>query len=295
MPRFKFHTVDVFTDRRFGGNQLAVVTGAEGIGDATMQSLAAEFNFSETTFVLPPVDGANSARVRIFNRTAEMAFAGHPMVGTAFILALERPDLARLSFEVPAGLVRVEVVRDDRGAPVGAKVAAPQRLSTGEEVSVETVAYCLGLALADIVIATHRPIVASVGNPYVIVEVTDAALARCLPDIRAFRAALAERPHFGKRFSLHVYARDGQRLRARMFAPLSGTWEDPATGSANAPLACLLLQRAGGERADFEIHQGVEMGRPSLLIVSVQKRADGVHATLFGKCVPVTRGEIILD
>ena len=80
-----------------------------------------------------------------------------------------------------------------------------------------------------------------------------------------------------------------------MFAPLSGTWEDPATGSANAPLACLLLQRAGGERADFEIHQGVEMGRPSLLIVSVQKRADGVHATLFGKCVPVTRGEIILD
>jgi trans-2,3-dihydro-3-hydroxyanthranilate isomerase len=295
LPHFKFHTVDVFTDRRFGGNQLAVVTGAEGIDDATMQSLAAEFNFSETTFVLPPGDGANSARVRIFNRTAEMAFAGHPMVGTAFVFALERPDLTRLAFEVQAGLVGVEVVRDDRGAPVGARVDAPQPLSTGEEVSVETVADCLGLALADIVTGTHRPIVASVGNPYVIAELSDSALARCLPDIRAFREALAARPQFGKRFSLHVYARNGQRIRARMFAPLAGTWEDAATGSANAPLACLLLQRTGGDRAEFEIHQGVEMGRPSLLIVSAQKCADGVHATLFGKCVAVTRGEIILD
>jgi trans-2,3-dihydro-3-hydroxyanthranilate isomerase len=260
-----------------------------------MQSLAAEFNFSETTFVLPPGDGANSARVRIFNRTAEMAFAGHPMVGTAFVFALERPDLTRLAFEVQAGLVGVEVVRDDRGAPVGARVDAPQPLSTGEEVSVETVADCLGLALADVVTRTHRPILASVGNPYVIAELTAAALARCRPDIRAFREALAARPQFGKRFSLHVYARDGQRIRARMFAPLAGTWEDPATGSANAPLACLLLQRTGGDRAEFEIHQGVEMGRPSLLIVTAQKNADGVHATLFGKCVAVTHGEIILD
>jgi trans-2,3-dihydro-3-hydroxyanthranilate isomerase len=295
LPRYKFHTVDVFTDRRFGGNQLAVVLDAESIDDATMQSLAAEFNFSETTFVLPPTDGANSARIRIFNRKTEMTFAGHPMVGTAFVLALERPDLMRLAFEVPAGVVRVEVVRADHGAPVGARVAAPQPLSLGEEVSVETVADCVGLTAADIVTATHRPIVASVGNPYVIAEVTDAALARCLPDLKAFGEALAARPHFGKRFSLHVYARDGQRLRARMFAPLAGTWEDPATGSANAPLACLLLQRAGGGHAEFEIHQGVEMGRPSLLMVSAEKRADGLHATLFGKCVAVTRGEIILD
>jgi trans-2,3-dihydro-3-hydroxyanthranilate isomerase len=295
LPRFKFHAVDVFTDRRFGGNQLAVVKDAEGIDGATMQSLAAEFNFSETTFVLPPDDGANSARVRIFNRTAEMAFAGHPMVGTAFVLALDRPDVRRLAFEAPAGLVRVEVVRDDRGAPVGARVAAPQPLSMGEEVPVETVAACLGLAPGDILTGTHRPVAASVGNPYVIAEVTGEALARCLPDVRAFRQALAARPQFGKRFSLHVYARDGQRLRARMFAPLSGTWEDPATGSANAPLACLLLQRSGAEREEFEIHQGVEMGRPSLLLVSAERRADGVHATLFGKCVAVMCGEIILD
>jgi trans-2,3-dihydro-3-hydroxyanthranilate isomerase len=295
LARFTFHTVDVFTDRRFGGNQLAVVMDAEGVDAATMQSLAAEFNFSETTFVLPPDDSANSARVRIFNRAAEMAFAGHPMVGTAFVLALDRPDVTRLAFEIPAGLVRVEVVRDDRGAPLGASIAAPQPLSMGEEVAVETVAECLGLAPADIVTKTQRPVLASVGNPYVIAELTEAALARCLPDVKMFRAALAARPHFGKRFSLHVYARDGQRLRARMFAPLSGTWEDPATGSANAPLACLLLQRSGAERAEFEIHQGVEMGRPSLLLVSAEKRAGGVHATLFGKCVAVMRGEIMLD
>ena len=295
MRRFKFHTVDVFTDRRFGGNQLAVVMDAEGIDGATMQSLAAEFNFSETTFVLPPGDGANTAKVRIFNRTAEMAFAGHPLVGTAFVLALDRPDVTRLVFETPAGLVRVESVRDERGAPLGARVAAPQPLSTGEEAPVETVAACLGLAPDDILTGIHRPIVASVGNPYVIAEVTGEALARCLPDVRAFREALAARPQFGKRFSLHVYSRDGRRLRARMFAPLSGTWEDPATGSANAPLACLLLQRSGAEREEFEIHQGVEMGRPSLLLVSAERRADGVHATLFGKCVAVMCGEITLD
>ncbi|WP_447930636.1 PhzF family phenazine biosynthesis protein [Sphingopyxis fribergensis] len=293
MSLLPFATVDVFTETRFGGNPLAVVTGGESLPDAVMQAVAAEFNLSETTFVLPPADPRHTARVRIFNRTEEMAFAGHPMVGTAFVLAAADPGLATATFEVPAGIVDVEVERDADGAPVGAKVAAPQPLSLGETVAPEAVAGMLRLARGDIVMTTHPPIVASVGNPYVIAEVDGAALPRCDPDLAAFRDALAVRPHFGTRLSIHVYSKQGRTLRARMFAPLAGTWEDPATGSANAPLACLLLSfEPANDEARFEIHQGVEMGRPSLLDVIARRTPDGIRATLRGTCVPVMRGEV---
>ena len=294
MPSLPFHTVDVFTERRFGGNPLAVVLGADDLDGATMQAVAAEFNLSETTFVLPPSDESHTARVRIFNRTAEMAFAGHPTVGTAFVLATATPGLDELSFEVPAGLVRVRVERDREGRPAGASVDAPQALSLGDELPAQLVARLLRLDAADVVTGTHAPVVASVGNPYVISELTGPALARCDPDLGAFREALAERPHFGGRLSLHVYCRDGEGLRARMFAPLAGTWEDPATGSANAPLACLLLSLADADERTFMIRQGVEMGRPSLLRVTARRRGDAVHATLSGSCVAVMRGEITL-
>lgn len=293
MSLLPFATVDVFTETRFGGNPLAVVTGGESLPDAVMQAVAAEFNLSETTFVLPPADPRHTARVRIFNRTEEMAFAGHPMVGTAFVLAAADPGLATATFEVPAGIVDVDVERDADGVPFGAKVAAPQPLSLGETVAPEAVAGMLRLARGDIVMTTHPPIVASVGNPYVIAEVDGAALPRCDPDLAAFRDALAVRPHFGTRLSIHVYSKRGRTLRARMFAPLAGTWEDPATGSANAPLACLLLSfEPANDEARFEIHQGVEMGRPSLLDVIARRTPDGIRATLRGTCVPVMRGEI---
>lgn len=293
MPILPFSTVDVFTATRFGGNPLAVVTGGEGLSDATMQAVAAEFNLSETTFVLPPSDPAHTARVRIFNRTEEMAFAGHPMVGTAFVLAAADPGLATATFEIPAGVVGIEVERNAEGEPVGATVAAPQPLSLGQAVAPEAVAKMLRIAPGDIVVTVHPPILASVGNPYVIAELDEAALARCDPDMAAFRDTLAAHPQFGTRLSVHVYCRHGHRLRARMFAPLAGTWEDPATGSANAPLACLLLSlEPGADEARFEIHQGVEMGRPSLLDVTARRTADGIRATLRGACVPVMRGEI---
>src|SRR6185437_950845 len=110
MPRFSFVTVDVFTDKRFGGNPLAVFPDARGMSDADMQALAAEFNLSETTFVLPPADPDNTARVRIFNRRAEMPFAGHPNVGTGWVLAKQgRAKDGRLRFEEIAGLVEIEV------------------------------------------------------------------------------------------------------------------------------------------------------------------------------------------
>lgn len=293
MSLLPFSTVDVFTQSRFGGNPLAVVRGGEALSDRAMQAVAAEFNLSETTFVLPPVDPGHTARVRIFNRTEEMAFAGHPMVGTAFVLAAADPSLATATFEIPAGIVEVEIMRNAEGAPVGATVAAPQPLSLGESVAPEVVASMLRLAPGDIVVTSHPPILASVGNPYVIAELSEAALSRCDPDLAAFRDALAAHPQFGTRLSVHVYCKQGRTLRARMFAPLAGTWEDPATGSANAPLAGLLLSlEPGTGEARFEIHQGIEMGRPSLLDVTARRTPDGIRATLRGSCVPVMKGEI---
>ncbi|MCC2978464.1 PhzF family phenazine biosynthesis protein [Sphingomonas sp. PL-96] len=295
VPSLPFYTADVFTSARFGGNPLAVVIGGDTLDSMTMQAVAAEFNLSETTFVLPPAEPGHTARVRIFNRTAEMAFAGHPMIGTAFILAGLHPDLAEATFEIPAGLVHIRIERNADGEPVGAAVTTPQTLTLGEALEPEVIARVLRLAAGDVVTTTHPPMIASNGNPYVIAELTDDALVRCSPDVDAFRDALAAHPQEGGRFSVHVYCRHARTLRARMFAPLAGTWEDPATGSANAPLACLLLALdPGREAAVFTIHQGIEMGRPSLLRVEARRSADGIAATLHGSCVQVMQGELTL-
>src|SRR6476660_3084329 len=151
MPRFPYETVDVFTERPFGGNPLAVFTDARGLSDAQMQALAAEMNYSETTFVLPADDPAHDARVRIFHRTAEMPFAGHPNVGTAWILARQGRDRGGvLRFEQMAGLVEIAIERDPGGQVSGAVIAAPQPLSLGLAFTAEEVAPCAGLAAADI-------------------------------------------------------------------------------------------------------------------------------------------------
>lgn len=289
----KFFTVDVFTDKQFGGNPLAVVIDAEGLSQSTMQAVAAEFNLSETTFILPPQDPANTARIRIFNRTAEMAFAGHPMVGTAFVLADLQSELAEATFEIPAGIVTVRIERDAQGLAVATTITTPQPLSVGETIAPDVIAHALGLKRSDIVETSHLPIIASNGNPYVIAELSSDALGRCAPDLEAFRTAYARYPQMGGRFSVHVYCKEGRTLRTRMFAPLSGTWEDPATGSANAPLACLLLSfEPDADQASFLIHQGVEMGRPSLLHVEARRSEGGIFATLRGSCVMVMQGEI---
>jgi len=292
MKSYAFVTVDVFTERRFGGNPLAVFPDARGLSVAEMQSLAAEFNLSETTFVLPPADPANSARVRIFNRAHEMAFAGHPNVGTGYVLAQHGRDKGGvLRFEELAGLVEVKVERDAAG--VLTTIAAPQPLSLGAKLSGDTVAACAGLAPTDVLVAAHPPTVATVGIPFVLAEVTAAALARATPNLAEFRAAAARQPELAGRLSLYLYVRDAnpRRIRARMFAPLANTWEDPATGSAATALAPLLLSLTKDESARFDIEQGVEMGRPSLLRVEARRAPDGLRATVGGNCVPVLHGE----
>ena len=294
MPVYPFVTIDVFTDRRFGGNPLAVFVDATGMSAAQMQSLAAEMNLSETTFVLPPADPAHTARVRIFNRTAEMPFAGHPSVGTGYVLA-QRGGGGVLTLEVPAGLVEVQIERDKAGAPTGAVIAAPQPLSLGPEIDVETVAACAGLDPADILVAAHRPVEASVGVAFIIAEVTAAALTAAAPNLTAFRLAAEQIAGGAERLSLHLYARPGANsLRARMFAPLSGTHEDAATGSANATLAALLLSLTQEAEGEYEVIQGVEMGRPSRLRLTARRVADGIRATVGGSCVPVFRGEALI-
>ncbi|HXT79006.1 MAG TPA: PhzF family phenazine biosynthesis protein [Acetobacteraceae bacterium] len=302
MPAYDFVTVDVFTDQRFGGNPLAVFPDARGLSDAQMQALAAEFNLSETTFVLPPENPQHHARVRIFTPKLEMPFAGHPNVGTGFVLArqAEHPP-EHYTFEERAGLVRVHILRDAARVITGARISAPRSLSIDVSIPTDVVAACAGLTAADIVTTAHTPLMASVGTPFVFAELTnEAALARANPDLAAFRAATDRFGGEERRFPLHLYVRlggDSTRLRTRMFAPSAGVLEDPATGSANAGLAALLTSLAPGEDVDlhYDIEQGVEMGRPSRLVASARKTAEGpVLATVAGDCVPVMRGAVDL-
>ncbi|WP_043835544.1 PhzF family phenazine biosynthesis protein [Muricoccus aerilatus] len=291
MRAFPFVTVDVFTDRRFGGNPLAVLPDARGLSDDEMQALAAEFNLSETTFVLPPEDPANTARVRIFNRTAEMPFAGHPNVGTGFVLA-DRAVGGVLRFEQIAGLVEVRMTPDGNGATI----TAPQVLKVGATLPAALAAACAGIGAEEVVLAQHEPTLASDGgNHRLLVEVTPTGLAAASPDTAAFRRALAEHPAaLGRHLSLYLYCRDGSATRARMFSPLAGTPEDPATGSAATPLAGFLLHLSGADAAALDIMQGVEMGRPSLLQTTARRTPEGIRATVGGGCVPVLRGEVML-
>jgi trans-2,3-dihydro-3-hydroxyanthranilate isomerase len=290
MPTFAFVTVDVFTDRRFGGNPLAVFPDARGLSDADMQALAAEFNLSETTFVLPPADPNNTARVRIFNRRHEMPFAGHPNVGTGWVLAKQgRARDGVLRFEEIAGLVEIEA------GPDAVTIAAPQPLSLGPEMPVELLAACVGLAADDVITTAHRPVSASVGNSFVLAEVTGEALTRAAPDIGRFREGAQSYTAMGpNRLPLYLYAHDGARIRTRMFSPLSGTIEDPATGSAATPLAALLLSLTKENERRYDIVQGVEMGRPSRLSCSARRAADGIRAKVGGTCVPVLEGTVEL-
>jgi trans-2,3-dihydro-3-hydroxyanthranilate isomerase len=302
MADYEFVTVDVFTDQRFGGNPLAVFPDARGLSDAHMQALAREFNLSETTFVLPPADPANTARVRIFTPRRELPFAGHPNVGTAFVLARAAAERREtMTFEEAAGLVPVTILRGVDGQPIGAELEAPHSLSLGDGLPTELLADCVGLDPSDICTEAHHPLVASVGIGFIIAELASReALARAHPDTAAFSEAAGRFPELAAHFAVHLYARDPDdpaRLATRMFAPPTGIMEDPATGSANAALAALLVSLAPGEDVTlaFDITQGVEMGRPSRLLAEASKTAEGaVLARIGGDCVPVMRGVVEL-
>lgn len=295
----EFVTVDVFTDRRFGGNPLAVIPRAEGLSTAQMQAIAKEFNLSETTFVLPPKDAGHTAEVRIFTPQYEMPFAGHPNVGTAFVVASRGDAQGRAAgdpivFEEKAGLVPIEVLRD-AGTIIGARLTAPQALSRGAEIAVDTVAAACSIAAGDIETRRHVPCVASCGTPFIFAEVkTREALAAAKPRADLF----AQNFPVDGATGIHLYwcdGSDGIDVRTRMFAPLHGVPEDPATGSANVALVGLLagLRPEADLSLNLRIVQGVEMGRPSRLDAVAEKRGGVVAETrIGGRCIPVMSGTI---
>jgi trans-2,3-dihydro-3-hydroxyanthranilate isomerase len=297
----RYITVDVFTDRAFGGNPLAVVLDAGGLSTAQMQAIATEFNYSETTFVLPPQDKAHDAQVRIFTVRSEIPFAGHPNVGTAFVLAKRAASPpARLLFEEKAGLVPVEIL-NGQGKVLGAELTAPQPLKKASQVGAEQAAACLSLSAADVKTDRHPPLVASVGLPFLMVEVASRdALRRAKPDAAGFASTL---PGSGSD-AIYFYTRDvpGAEqpldLQARMFHPgSSGLSEDPATGSATAAAAALLadLDATRGGELKLRIGQGVDMGRPSLLLTRVRKAGGAVtSAHVGGNCVDMMEGTFSL-
>ena len=303
MRQIGYQTVDVFTERRFGGNPLAVMSDARGLAAEEMQAIATEFNWSEVTFVLPPADPAHTAQVRIFTPLTEVPFAGHPNVGTAFVLGragavFGKPAGETMRFEEAAGLVEVGLLRAGETA-VGARIRAPRPIELGREIEAEAVAACVGIAPSEIAIGRHRPTVASVGLPFVIAEVGSVeTLGRMRTDLAAFAAARDRYRGPGERFSLYVYARTGSaRLRARRFSPLGKVPEDPATGSAAAALGGLLatLDRARDASIELAIEQGVEMGRPSRIEVVARKQGGQVgEITVAGRCVPVMHGTLAL-
>jgi trans-2,3-dihydro-3-hydroxyanthranilate isomerase len=301
--KLNFVTVDVFTGTQFAGNPLGVVLNAEGLSGGQMQAIAAEFNLAETTFVLPPKDPANTAEVRIFTPRYEMPFAGHPNVGTAFALARAGESYGRaiegerVVFEEKAGLVPISILRV--GAVVsGARLASPQRLTVGAEVSLELIASACSLSSEDIETKNHRPCIASCGAPFILAELKGRdKLAAATARSDVFMREVAQQPAT----SILIYTQvseSGLDIRARMFAPHHGIPEDPATGSANVALVGLLasLRPERDLQISKAIAQGVEMGRASLLQAEAEKKDGVVTATYIGgRCVPMMSGTIDLS
>ncbi len=297
MPR-RYITTDVFTDRPFGGNPLAVVLDAEGLTTAQMQAITREFNYSETTFVLPPRDAQHTAWVRIFTPGGEVPFAGHPNVGTAVVLAREleargKTCPERFVFEEAAGLVPVRLLFQD-GRVVGAELTAPERLSLRSSISTDDAAACLSLTSAELPDTAHPPQVASVGLAFLVVELASReALRRAKPNLAVHERVL---PPIGvDGVFAYVHGGASGELHARMFAPLDGMNEDPATGSATAATIALLasLRPESDGEVSWRIEQGVDMGRPSLLLGRTEKRAGEVVAVhVSGHAVTMMRGEL---
>jgi len=298
--KYRYYICDVFTDTRFGGNQLAVLPQADGLSKQQMQQIAREFNFSETTFVFPAKAG-HTRQVRIFTPAREIPFAGHPNVGTAFVLASagelgEIRSSFTVIFEEEAGLVSVTIDAPD-GKIASCELIAPQDLSIGKTLPSELVGAAISIDPKDIVTRTHQPQVASVGLPFVMVELRDrSVLERARINMSGFESIAAQ----GVMPDVFLYTRvsDGFDIRARMFAPLSGVPEDPATGSANCALAGLLAHYNEQSNGNFSwrIAQGVEMGRPSTLIARAEKRHGVVQTTrIGGASIMVSEGVIQFD
>lgn len=291
-----FHTLDVFTDRPFAGNPLAVVLEAGGLTPAQMQTIAREFNLSETIFVQPPRDPAHRARVRIFFPTAEIPFAGHPTIGCAILLA--ETDHGPGDFETTlvleeeAGLVPVRI-RRAMGCITAEFTAPVLPHAAPGSADPALIARALDLAPADLGFAAHRPAIWQGGPRFLYVPLASlAALGRARP-IEPHWSALMQAAGVDSAY-LYTPGEDVD-FRARMFSPTAGIPEDPATGSASAILAAQLL--AAGAIAPGEtrlsLRQGVEMGRRSDIGLTICADAKGLtEVRVAGTAVRIAEGRI---
>jgi trans-2,3-dihydro-3-hydroxyanthranilate isomerase len=297
----RYYTADVFTSTPFGGNPLAVLPDAAGLTTEQMHAIAREFNYSETTFVLPPADPRHTRRVRIFTPGGEVPFAGHPTVGTAFVLAMTGEvalsgDSTEVVFEEGVGPVPVRI-RASGGTPTFCQLSVAQLPEVLPPLPErETLARMLSLETRDLMDGDFRPQAVSCGLPFSFVPLRDReAVGRARLRVDAWKDALAHSPAH----MVMVFAMDAEHanhdVRARMFAPGASVAEDPATGSACAALGGYLAQRDARRDGTlrWQVEQGYEMGRPSLLEVEVDKAAGATTAVrVGGASVLMTSGSL---
>jgi trans-2,3-dihydro-3-hydroxyanthranilate isomerase len=276
---FRYVVADVFTDTPLRGNQVAVFTDARAIPDDRLQPIAREMNFSETVFVYKP-EGDGHARIRIFTPTSELQFAGHPTLGTAFILSAPL-SLDVIKLETGAGIIPVRLERED-GRIVFGRMEQP--LPTVEDFDgVDRLLDILGVARAELPVELYDN---GVRHVYVCLGSED--------EVASVKPDMARLTLESEAVGFSCFAGEGSRWKTRMFAPAFGVPEDPATGSAAGPLA-LHLARHGriGFGEEIEISQGVEVGRPSTLYARVDGSADEVERVeVGGAAVTVARGEL---
>lgn len=301
--RVRYLTCDVFTDRRFGGNQLAVFPDARQIDPALMHPIAREFNYSETTFVLPPDDPRHTRRVRIFTPGGELRFAGHPTVGTAHVLAA--------TGEIALTGSETKIVLEEGVGPVPVSIRAEGKQPTFAQLSVaqlpevgppppdaQRLAAMLSLTPSDLAGGTAAPEAVSCGTPFLFVPLRDTDAVR-RARVRADLWAETLAGYWTE--MVMVFAMGGERpgsdVRARMFAPGIGVPEDPATGSAVVGLGGYLASRdqRGDGTLRWRVEQGFEMGRPSILDLEVDKRGGTITGVrVGGTTVLVCEGTIEL-
>jgi trans-2,3-dihydro-3-hydroxyanthranilate isomerase len=298
--RRQFITLDVFTNIALAGNPLAVVLDSDGLDDSRMQAIAREFNLAETVFVREPRNPVNTARLRIFTPARELPFAGHPTVGAAILLAhlrapelLAREDL-RIVVEEQVGEI-VCVVRHRKGQAMAAYFTLPRLpVPAGDAPSIEALAADLGLSAADIGFGDHRPSVYSAGAPFLFVPLANLdAMARARPSQKPW----GEKGGPAVFLYTNEVATSGSHWHARMFASGWGIVEDPATGSAVAAFAGVLMQfeRPGDGDPMFVVEQGLEMGRPSFISLGIVVENGALaSATIGGSAVIVSQGALDL-
>ena len=287
MRRLHYHRVDVFTDRAFGGNPLAVFTNGRGVASETMQAIAKEFNLSESTFVLPPDDPRHDWRVRIFTPGNELPMAGHPTVGTSFVLAREhmiRCDGRETNITLEEGVGPIPVrVEFEGGEPSFAEMSQPLPKFGPESKDRRAVAEMLSLGADDI--EDDLPVeVVSCGVPflYVPLRTLDAA-RRARPRADLIEGASARE---GLPPEVFVFTREveneGSTVHSRMFAPGLGITEDPATGAASGPLGCYLVRHGLAPAGEIVSEQGIEMGRPSYIRITIESQGEEITAVRVG-------------